>query len=171
MIIKGNTARLRKIATTGIVLSAVSLFIAFFLRITGRDIHAAYFFMGLFIVCVLTIRAFVMWSSAGYIKLTCLGIYVTVGLRPVFVKWDNISAIEIGELKQQPFLGIIVKDLGSLRKTIQNIALINKENTGYHFCLAGGSLEKPLSEVHCLLQRYLEDEQSRKNLPGEESMN
>lgn len=169
MIIYGNTSRVRSIVMLGASVSIGALLASLFFIMRGQHIHLAYALLGLCFVVATITSATLKRSREGYLKLSSSGISLLVGFRPVFLEWENIASIETGRFNEKPFLGISVKDISSLRKMIQNIAMLNRESAGYHFCLAGSAFDRPLEEILQLLTSYFEDEERRKSLPQEAS--
>ena len=167
MTIRGNPARSRKLVITGLIIALLFFLAALYLRTSGISQLFSYVFLALFILQVLLVRMMAVVSGAGYIRLQPTGITILVGLRPVMIGWDNIEKIEIGEVRKKPALGIRLKSLEPLRRTVEQIALANEGGTEYHFCFDGSSLEKPLSEVNSLLNSYLRDPGLRKDLPAD----
>lgn len=167
MTIRGNPARSRKLVTAGLIIALLFFLAALYLRTSGISQLLSYVFLALFILQVLLVRMMAVVSGAGYIRLQPSGITILVGLRPVIIEWDNIEKISIGEVRKKPALGIRLKSLEPLRRIVEQIALANEAETGYHFCFDGLSLDKPLSEVNSLLNSFLMDPDLRKGLSAD----
>jgi hypothetical protein len=150
----------------GIVLALMLLAEAWIASHRGASLSTVIALWGLFIVVIIATLLLLRRWGTGTVRITREGLFIPVGLRPLFLEWEALSEIKEITFRGKAYVGIRLKSLETQRKAIQYLAKMNDEHTGSHLVLGEGFFDRPLASMASLIAGYAGDETAREGLPS-----